>query len=281
MRDYLNLYFLTFSSFISAALFFTIAGKWKYLQIVQQASWWSNKSIKTDICYVILTPAFKICLRFLPVAVIYLLMLIFMEPAHIYMYLVNGYGPLARLPLFAQGLTFIILADLLSYWSRPLFHMKYVWPLHAIHHGPHDVDWTTAYRFHPLNLAFGSWMIASILIMMGISPVNIIPATALEAIMAYFVHSNLNITLGPCKYFIATPVFHRWHHTHAAGACASNYGAIFSLWDVIFGTYYLPNDQLPTIYGIEDIVIQENYVFQIIYPFNKWYQDIRSFLLSR
>jgi len=128
-----------------------------------------------------------------------------------------------------------------------------------------------------LNLAFGSWMIASILIMMGISPVNIIPATALEAIMAYFVHSNLNITLGPFKYFIATPVFHRWHHTHASGAGTSNYGAIFSLWDVIFGTYYLPEDQLPTTYGIEDIVIQENYIFQIIYPFNKWYQDIRSF----
>ena len=272
--EFLNLYFLTIISFFCAALIFTTLGKWQRMQCVQQAPWWLNCSIKTDIVYVIINPVVKIYMRLLPVAVIILPFLIFMKPMQIYSYLVNGYGPLGRLSSISQCIIFVISVDFLSYWSHRIFHKKYLWPIHMIHHAPHDVDWTTAYRFHPLNLALGSWLVASILFMMGISPDNIIPATLLEAMMAYFVHSNLKITLGPFKYFVATPVFHRWHHTHVKEGGASNYGAIFSFWDVVFGTFYFPKNRLPTKYGIENCEIRENYVTQILYPFKKWYLDI-------
>jgi sterol desaturase/sphingolipid hydroxylase (fatty acid hydroxylase superfamily) len=281
LYEFINLYFRSFISFICAGLIFTAFDKWPNLKCVRQCCWWHNSSVRTDIFYVILTPVFKIYLRFLPVALVFMPMLIFMKPMQIYIYLVNGYGPLGNLSPFVQCAFFVLITDFLSYWSHRIFHKKYLWPLHAIHHGPHDVDWTTAYRFHPLNLVFGPWLIASILIMMGISSANIIPAALLETIMAYFVHSNLNITLGPLKYFVATPVFHRWHHTYAVDGGTSNYGSIFSLWDVVFGTFHFPQNCLPTIYGIQDNDIEENYIFQLIYPFKKWYWEIQRALTRK
>lgn len=275
LSDIFYLYSVAFGSFFLAAIFFTALEKCHNLQCTCQAPWWRNSSIKRDIIYVILNPAFKVCLRFLPVALIFVLLMIFFQPMQIYMYLINGSGPLGRFSAFAQCVAFILISDFLFYWSHRIFHGKYLWPLHAVHHGPHDVDWTTAYRFHPLNLAFGPWLVTSLMILLGVSPTNILLVAPLEAIMAYFVHSNLNITLGPFKYFVATPVFHRWHHTYAAEGGASNYGAIFSIWDVLFGTFYFPESRLPSIYGIEDDVIEENFLVQLIYPFNKWLLAIR------
>ena len=65
-----------------------------------------------------------------------------------------------------------------------------------------------------------------------------------------FVHANLDWTLGPFKYVIAGPVFHRWHHTAADRGGEKNFAATFPILDVIFGTFYMPAGQLPDNYGI-------------------------------
>ena len=38
-------------------------------------------------------------------------------------------------------------------------------------------------------------------------------AAFVRVFMSAFVHANLNWTLGPFRYVLASPVFHRWHHT--------------------------------------------------------------------
>lgn len=274
----LGLYELNFLSFIIAAVIFTILNQWPNLRCMYQPPWWANCSIRTDIFYVILNPVFKIILRFFPAAIILVLMSIFIKPMQIYAYLVNGSTPLGTLSPLSQCLVFVLLSDFLSYWFHRLLHKKYIWPVHAVHHGPHHVDWTTSYRFHPLNLVINPWLVTSIMILMGISPVNILLVSPLELFMAYFVHSNLNITLGPFKYLIATPVFHRWHHSYCESGVAMNFGAIFSLWDVLFGTIYLPEKILPNVYGIPDEKIDEGIFNQLIFPFYKWIQYIHKAL---
>lgn len=279
INGFLNAYCASITIFFAAAIFFTISERLPKHKCVQQAPWWLNRSIKIDILYMILNPVFKIFLRLVPVAVIFLPLLFFMKPIQIYVYLMNGSGPLRSLSPLTQSFIFVLLSDFLFYWSHRVFHTNFFWPLHAIHHGPQDVDWTTAYRFHPLNLALGPWLVTSIFILFGVSPVNIFVVAPLEVLMAFFVHSNLNITLGPLRYFISTPVFHRWHHTCILIGRSSNYGAIFSFWDVVFGTFYFPENCLPVSYGIINNEIEENFLTQMIYPFRKWYQ-ILVFRLS-
>jgi hypothetical protein len=69
------------------------------------------------------------------------------------------------------------------------------------------------------------------------------PADGLEAICfnahAAFAHANLNWTLGPFRYVLAGPIFHRWHHTAADRGGDKNFAATFPILDVLFGTFYL------------------------------------------
>jgi sterol desaturase/sphingolipid hydroxylase (fatty acid hydroxylase superfamily) len=82
-----------------------------------------------------------------------------------------------------------------------------------------------------------------------------------------FVHANLNWTFGPFKYVIATPVFHRWHHTAVSEGGNTNFAGTFPLWDLLFGTFRMPEGQLPEKYGVDDEVIPASFGRQLVHPF--------------
>ena len=45
-----------------------------------------------------------------------------------------------------------------------------MWRYHAIHHSAEEVDWTTSYRFHPVNLMLQPALVTVIMLTLGISP---------------------------------------------------------------------------------------------------------------
>jgi sterol desaturase/sphingolipid hydroxylase (fatty acid hydroxylase superfamily) len=87
------------------------------------------------------------------------------------------------------------------------------------------------------------------------------------------VHANLNWTLGPLKYVIATPVFHRWHHGPPNEGGEKNFAPTFSFWDVMFGTFYMPEGKLPQTYGVDDARFPQGFVGQLVYPFLRGRND--------
>ncbi len=127
----------------------------------------------------------------------------------------NGFGPLADMPLWAQAITFLVVSDFLLYWFHRLYHGAALWKYHAVHHSSKELDWISAARFHPVNILFGTVLVDVALLLAGISPNVMLWVGPFTTASSAFVHANLNWTLGPFKYVIAGPVFHRWHHTAA------------------------------------------------------------------
>jgi sterol desaturase/sphingolipid hydroxylase (fatty acid hydroxylase superfamily) len=84
----------------------------------------------------------------------------------------NGHGPLAQLPLWVQGVVFIVAADFMLYWLHRMFHGGGFWKYHAIHHSSEDLEWISAARFHPVNLFIGTILVDVVLLMAGISPTS-------------------------------------------------------------------------------------------------------------
>jgi sterol desaturase/sphingolipid hydroxylase (fatty acid hydroxylase superfamily) len=105
------------------------------------------------------------------------------------------------------------------------------------------------------------------MVLLGISPTVLLFLVAFDTTTAAFVHANLNWTLGPLKYVVATPVFHRWHHTPLDQGGNSNFGSLFSVWDVLFGTFHMPAHALPAHYGIDDPQFPHGFIGQTIHPF--------------
>lgn len=178
-------------------------------------------------------------------------------------------APLASTPILAQVAIILFLTDLLQYWGHRLFHQNPLWRFHCIHHAPTRVDWLTSARIHPVNVVLYSTLINLLISLLGFSSKAFFFLVPFNTLFAFLVHANLNWTFGPFRYAIASPVFHRWHHTYADQGGNKNFAPNFPLLDLAFGTFYMPKGQLPFIFGTPDNNVPNHLLRQLRYPFER------------
>jgi sterol desaturase/sphingolipid hydroxylase (fatty acid hydroxylase superfamily) len=229
--------------------------------------WWRNRGLLTDAWYWLITPFLAPYIRMTLLIAFATFTLPFITQAELSNYINNGYGPLGSLPFWWQAAVYLLLSDFMLYWIHRIFHGAKLWRFHVIHHSAEDVDWTTAYRFHPVNLFLGPFFADVAMLYIGVSPTVLLSLAPFQTMTSLFVHANLNWTFGPLKYVIATPVFHRWHHSSPDLGGEQNFAPTFALWDVMFGTFYMPQAALPQHYGTDDPNVPEGFFQQLIYPF--------------
>jgi len=229
--------------------------------------WWRNRGLAVDVCYWLTLQCIAPYLRMALLIAIATLAMTFATPAEIDDYINHGRGPAAGLPFWWQVAFYLLTSDFLLYWNHRLFHGASLWRYHAIHHSAEDVDWTTAYRFHPINICFGTYLADVIMLYAGVPPAVLLFMVPFQTTMSLFVHANVNWTLGPLKYVVASPVFHRWHHTMPDEGGSSNFAPTFALWDVLFRTFHMPPGRLPARYGVDDPRFPAGFLAQLAYPF--------------
>lgn len=186
-----------------------------------------------------------------------------------FMQYINGWGNtyFTALPILLQALLILLIGDFFQYWLHRLFHRDPLWNFHAIHHSAENVDYLTSARFHPVNIILYSTSINVLVFTMGFSPAAFAILLPFNMIYSPLVHANVPWTYGPFKYVLASPVFHRWHHTYPSEGGNKNFAPTFSFLDVMFGTFYMPEGKQPEVFGIEGNPVGEDFVSQIVYPF--------------
>jgi sterol desaturase/sphingolipid hydroxylase (fatty acid hydroxylase superfamily) len=231
--------------------------------------WWQKREIVTDIVYWFFVPLFgrvlRIGLLVLGAGIVFGIH----DADGLIAFYDNGHGPLAQLPLWLQAILFLVVSDFMLYWSHRIFHDGGFWKYHAVHHSSEEIEWISAARFHPVNLLLGTIAVDVILLMAGISPNVMIWVGPFNTFHSAFVHANLNWTLGPFKYVLASPVFHRWHHTPVEEGGNTNFAGSFPIWDVMFGTFRMPEGRLPDNYGKDETKMPAEFVGQVAFPFRQ------------
>ena len=164
----------------------------------------------------------------------------------------HGFGPLAQLPAGIQVPLFLLLFDFSLYWNHRLFHQGRWWKYHSIHHAPEIVDWLSAIRVHPVNEILGNLLSLLPVLALGFNPEFVLPFGIIAGFYALVVHADLDWDFGPFRHVIASPAFHRWHHSKDREAWDKNFAALFPVWDVLFGTFYLPRGKRPGNFGIHN-----------------------------
>ena len=180
----------------------------------------------------------------------------------------DGFGPLGAQPVWLQIIQIYVINDFFSYWSHRLFHRGRWWKFHAVHHSSEDLDWLSSIRVHPVNELVTKFFQVTPLLLLGYNPLVTGSAPLILTMYALLLHANVDWTFGPLKYVIATPVFHRWHHSRDKEAWDKNFAGLFPFWDILFGTFYMPKDRVPEDFGIND-PMPEGIVGQLIQPFRK------------
>ena len=179
--------------------------------------------------------------------------------------LLAGRGPLSHLPVLVQAGLVIFIVDVIQYWLHRAFHSRWLWPFHAVHHSPKQLDWTATWRIHPVNFVFYETVAAVVTILMGCSPITLIIVGPFNFFSAALVHANLNWTFGPFRFVLASPVFHRWHHASDPAIHDKNFAPTFPFLDLLFGTFHMPAGELPEVYGAEGV--PEDMIGQLAHPF--------------
>lgn len=172
------------------------------------------------------------------------------------------------MPIWLQAILVLILSDFSLYWTHRLFHHTKLWKFHAVHHGAQEMDFLTAARFHPVNIIFHTLIANSLCLWIGFSPLSIAVLAPFNTLYSCFVHSNLNWNFGGVlRYILVSPIYHRWHHTAPDEGGNMNFAATFPIFDLMFGTFYLPETISPGQTGIHEECVPKTLLGQLIYPF--------------
>ncbi len=181
----------------------------------------------------------------------------------------NGFGPIADQPKVLILIELLLCMDFMSYWVHRAFHTGRWWKFHAIHHASEEVDWLSSVRLHPVNDLAIRFAQAIPLILIGF-PVSIVATVApILTLHAFFLHANVPWDLGPLRFIFSSPKFHRWHHTSEIEGRDKNFAGLFPVFDLIFGTIYMPKNSQPKVFGIGDKNVPRTFWQQMIYPFRK------------
>ena len=179
----------------------------------------------------------------------------------------HGFGPVAEMPLWTQGLIAIVIGDFIGYWTHRMFHCSKLWDIHAVHHGSTDLDWLSAVRVHPINDVISRIAQASPVLLLGVSPLAVDAYVPFLSAYVAFIHANVKIDYGIWQYVIASPKFHRFHHTVDRASWGKNFSGLFPVFDLMFGTFYLPQEQEPRDFGREGDPMPLTFWGHTLYPF--------------
>jgi sterol desaturase/sphingolipid hydroxylase (fatty acid hydroxylase superfamily) len=173
----------------------------------------------------------------------------------------------SSLPLVIQVPLILVLADLLAYWSHRLFHRGWLWRFHAIHHSSKTVDWLSSVRLHPVNDAISRVAQVLPLYWLGFSGAALAAFVPFLTFYALLLHANVSWSYGPLRYVVASPAFHRWHHTTEKEGLDKNFAGLFPFIDLAFGTFYMPHGRAPERFGIINDDVPAGSLAQLAYPF--------------
>jgi len=144
-------------------------------------------------------------------------------------------------PFWLEAIIALVVLDLAIWFQHWLTHkVPLLWRVHRVHHADHDMDVTTAVRFHPLEIVFSVFFKAVVVLALGPAAVLVIVFETLLNAAALFNHANLALPHWldrMLRLFVVTPDMHRVHHSDEEYETNSNYGFALSIWDRIFRTY--------------------------------------------
>ena len=175
-------------------------------------------------------------------------------------------------PLLVQlGLAMVLTELPYYFWHRLQHEWEPLWRLHAVHHSAPRLYWLNAARFHPLDTLGGFVFQAPVLILLGAPEAVQGLFLIFTAVHGLFQHANIDLRLGPLNWVFSMAELHRWHHSRTIDEANTNYGGNIILFDVLFGTRFLPADrEPPRDIGIADMPdFPTGYVDHLLSPF-RW-----------
>lgn len=136
----------------------------------------------------------------------------------------------------------LIVNEFFYYWFHRLQHISpFMWRFHSVHHSLREMSaWNSNHHFTEeiLRIPFIALPLTLLInVNAGYSPLLVV---LILGVQSQFEHSHTKLHLGPLRYVIGDPRFHRIHHSIEPAHYNKNFGSFTTVWDSLFGTAYFP-----------------------------------------
>lgn len=143
----------------------------------------------------------------------------------------------------------ILTYDFFYYWMHRAHHRRNIlWATHATHHNSEFFNFSTALR-QSAFIALTVWPFFLPMAFLGFSPELYLTGAAVSVIYGFFTHAEGYDWPVWTHKILVSPSGHRVHHGTNPEYIDKNYGSIFSIWDVLFGTFQSFDHTRPITYG--------------------------------
>jgi len=147
----------------------------------------------------------------------------------------------------AGTLAAVVMYDFCDYWLHRTSHESALfWAAHAVHHQSEHFNLSTALRQESLYSVMGAPFFLP-MALMGVPTAQYALAGIVVLFYQFWIHTEHIGRLGWLDRVLSTPSNHRVHHAVNPGYLDRNYGAIFVIWDRLFGSF--KEETEPCVYG--------------------------------
>lgn len=138
------------------------------------------------------------------------------------------------------------------YWFHRASHrVRWLWATHAVHHSATHFNLSAAIRLGWTGQLTGAFVFFLPLAWLGFPPLAIGGMIAAGLLYQFFLHTSLDVSLGPLEWVLNTPRHHRVHHASNQRCLDRNYGSTLIIWDRLLGTFATAPATEPLRFGLK------------------------------
>lgn len=135
----------------------------------------------------------------------------------------------------------VLALDFSSWLVHLVMHkVPLLWRFHLVHHSDTNVDVTTGLRHHPGDSLLRGMFFLLLIFISGAPMYSVMIYQTLVVLATAFTHANISLPSKLDKalsWFLISPNMHKVHHHWKQPYTDTNYGAVFSIWDRLLGTF--------------------------------------------
>jgi sterol desaturase/sphingolipid hydroxylase (fatty acid hydroxylase superfamily) len=173
-------------------------------------------------------------------------------------------------PTTVQIVLVLVAGDFFMYWLHRFAHrLPALWAVHLVHHMPQRINMFMAGRHHILYLPLIGLFVWLPLVLLG-APLDLVIWQFVGiGIAGNIGHANIDFRIPLFMHrVLVTPEYHRLHHSADPQRINANFGVLFPIWDIIFGTYADPVVNQVDVAGIEGDPVPHRFLIELSSPFD-------------
>lgn len=157
--------------------------------------------------------------------------------------------------ILGKALAFLVMDYGFYLWHVSTHKNQFLWRFHRVHHIDPDLDASTAFRFHFIDMLVSlPWRLVQVRVS-GLDPAMLSHWEKFFLASVIFHHSNIRLPKTAEKALsaiITTPAMHGIHHSATWDEMDSNWSSGISFWDHLHGTFRDDVDGETISIGVDD-----------------------------